>query len=87
MTRRRHAGDDTRPGMSTQEHQHADKWVQKFLLLLAQKGYKPGFRYGKDLYLDMFEFFERVSVAIGNSPMEVALGVAVIELSRSEDEG
>jgi hypothetical protein len=83
--RRRSAGGDKRPGMSTWDHQQADKWVQKFLVLLAQRGHKPGFRYGKDLYLDMFEFFKRVSDAVGGTPMDVALGVAVSELTRRED--
>jgi hypothetical protein len=71
--------------MSTWDQQQADKWVQKFLVLLAQRGYKPGFRYGKDLYLDMFEFFDRVASAVGGSPMDVALGVAITDLTRVED--
>jgi len=82
---KRRAGMDKRPGMSTWDHQQADKWVQKFLVLLAEKGHKPGFRYGKSLYLDMFEFFSLVSAAVGGSPMEVALGVAISELTRVED--
>ena len=82
---KRRGSMDKRPGMSTWDHQQADKWVQKLLVLLAEKGHKPGFRYGKGLYLDMFEFFSRVSETIGSSPMEVALGFAIKELTRVGD--
>ena len=82
---KRHAGGEKRAGMGTWEHQQADKWVGKFLVLLAEKGYKPGFRYGKDLYLDMIEFFKVVSASVGVSPFDVAIGVAVRDLTRRED--
>lgn len=80
------AGGEKRKRMSTQDHQQADKWVQRFLILLAERGHKPGFRYGKDLYLDMFDFFKKVSTAVGGSPMDIALRVAVMDLTRSEEE-
>lgn len=71
--------------MKTWEHQKADKWVGKFLILLAKKGYCPGSRYGKDLYLDLIEFFQVVARTLGVSPFEVAVRVAIQDLTRRED--
>lgn len=82
---KRHAGGEKRAGMGTWEHQQADKWVGRFLVLLAEKGHKPGFRYGKDLYLDMIEFFKVVGQSVGISPFDVAVGVAIRDLTRRED--
>lgn len=83
--RNKHARGEHRAGMSTWDHQQADKWVGRFLVLLAEKGHKPGFRYGKELYLDMIQFFKLVSESVGVSPFDVALGVAVRDLTRRED--
>lgn len=83
--RKRNAGNAKRPGMGTFDHQQADKWVGRFLILLAKKGYTPGFRYGKELYLDLIEFFQVVSQSVGVSPIEVAVGVAIQDLTRRED--
>jgi len=55
------------------------------LVLLAKKGYCPGFHYGKELYLDLIEFFQVVAKSIGVSPMEVAVEVAIRDLTRRED--
>lgn len=81
----RQANNEHRPGMGTWEHQQVDKWVGRFLVLLAEKGHKPGFRYGKDLYLDMIKFFKVVAESVGVSPFDVAIGVAVRDLTRRED--
>lgn len=70
--------------MGNWEHQQADKWVGKFLILLAAKGHRPGFRYGKDLYLDLIEFFRAAAESVGVSTFDVAINVAIKDLTRRE---
>ncbi len=72
--------------MSTQDHQRADKWAQKVLQLLARHGHRPGFRWGKNLYLDLGDFFEVVAQATGLNSVEVAVEYSVRELTRPPEE-
>jgi hypothetical protein len=71
--------------MSPRENREVNQWVGKLLVALAKKGLKPGFSYGKGLYYDLFDFFECVASAVGRSPLDIAIQVAMKDLTRVED--
>ena len=61
-----------------------NRWVNLLLVRLAREGHKPGQRWGRGFYTDFYEYLAKVADFTGRSPLDLAVRLAITELTRVE---
>lgn len=80
----------TRPGTGKTQlarqfgNETVNRWISRFLVRLARAGYKPGFRWGNEFYLDFFEYIRVVAEVEGRSPVDLAVRLAIQVLTTKD---
>lgn len=61
-----------------------NRWVNLLLVRLAREGHKPGQRWGREFYNDFYEYLAKVADFTGRSPLDLAVRLAITDLTRVE---